>query len=506
MTLPDASRPATTRARASPSCCAASATCRRCPTATSATARHHPRHDRASPSATPTAWSWPATAGPPRATSSRHRAMEKVYPGRPPLAASPSPARPGPAMEMVKLFQLQLEHYEKVEGVDAQPRRQGQPALGDGAQQPARPPCRAWSWCRSSPATTCAARQGRLFQYDVTGGRYEESNFAVHRLGQPARRHGDQARLPRRTSAATTPSTSCIAALFQAADEDSATGGPDLVRGIYPTMATITATASSECSTTRGRRAVPAARRAAVDAARARPRRPETDDATRGRPPMSMPFYVAPEQVMKDRADYARKGIARGRGLVALPSTTTASSSAPRTRPTRCARSARSTTASPSPASASTTSSTSCASPASAHADLKGYSFSREDVDARSLANAVRADPRPDLHPRDEADGGRDPRGRGRRRRRPTTSCSTSSTTARSWTRSTSACSAARPRRSRSGSRRRGSDGLSWPSALPIAVAALAGPDRTLAADELEVAVLGARTVAVPSAASKATR
>ena len=33
---------------------------------------------------------------------------------------------------------------------------------------------------------------------------------------------------------------------------------------------------------------------------------------------MSMPFYVAPEQVMKDRADYARKGIARGRAMVAL--------------------------------------------------------------------------------------------------------------------------------------------------------------------------------------------
>ena len=32
---------------------------------------------------------------------------------------------------------------------------------------------------------------------------------------------------------------------------------------------------------------------------------------------MSMPFYVSPEQVMKDRADYARKGIARGRSLVA---------------------------------------------------------------------------------------------------------------------------------------------------------------------------------------------
>ena len=33
---------------------------------------------------------------------------------------------------------------------------------------------------------------------------------------------------------------------------------------------------------------------------------------------MSMPFYVSPEQLMKDRADYARKGIARGRSLTAL--------------------------------------------------------------------------------------------------------------------------------------------------------------------------------------------
>ena len=102
---------------------------------------------------------------------------------------------------------------------------------------------------------------------------------------------------------------------------------------------------------------------------------------------MSMPFYVAPEQVMKDRADYARKGIARGRSLVALsydqgilicaenPSRTLHKVSeiydhiafagvgkfsefdSLRTQGVR-------------------------------HADLKGYTYSREDVDARSLANA----------------------------------------------------------------------------------------------------------------------
>ena len=102
---------------------------------------------------------------------------------------------------------------------------------------------------------------------------------------------------------------------------------------------------------------------------------------------MSMPFYVAPEQVMKDRADYARKGIARGRSARRRPLRRRHRDLSPRTRRTRCARSARSTTASPSPASASTTSSTSSASPASAPPTSRASSISREDVDARSLAN-----------------------------------------------------------------------------------------------------------------------
>jgi proteasome alpha subunit len=101
---------------------------------------------------------------------------------------------------------------------------------------------------------------------------------------------------------------------------------------------------------------------------------------------MSMPFYVAPEQVMKDRADYARKGIARGRSLAAViyeggilicaenPSSTLRKVSEIYDRiafagvgkynefdQLRIA--------------------------GVRHADLKGYSFSREDVDARSLAN-----------------------------------------------------------------------------------------------------------------------
>jgi proteasome alpha subunit len=102
---------------------------------------------------------------------------------------------------------------------------------------------------------------------------------------------------------------------------------------------------------------------------------------------MSMPFYVAPEQVMKDRADYARKGIARGRALIALRYDGGILITAENTSNTlhkvseiydRIAF-----------AGAGRYSEYDQLRIAGIrHADLKGYSYSREDVDARSLANA----------------------------------------------------------------------------------------------------------------------
>jgi proteasome alpha subunit len=102
---------------------------------------------------------------------------------------------------------------------------------------------------------------------------------------------------------------------------------------------------------------------------------------------MSMPFYVAPEQVMKDRADYARKGIARGRSLVTLtyddgilicaenPSRTLHKVSEIYDRIAFAGVGKYSEFDSLRTAGVR-------------HADLKGYTYSREDVDARSLANA----------------------------------------------------------------------------------------------------------------------
>jgi proteasome alpha subunit len=102
---------------------------------------------------------------------------------------------------------------------------------------------------------------------------------------------------------------------------------------------------------------------------------------------MSMPFYVAPEQVMKDRADYARKGIARGRALIAVryddgilivaenPSNTLRKVSEIYDRIGFAGVGRYSEFEQLRIAGVR-------------HADLKGYSFSREDVDARGLANA----------------------------------------------------------------------------------------------------------------------
>ncbi len=180
-------------------------------------------------------------AGDRRATSGHlisHRTIEKVFPADRHSGVAIAGAA-GPALEMVRLFQLQLEHYEKVEGKPlslegkanqlSQMLRQNLPAAMQGL---AVVPLFAGYDLRRDV--------GRLFQYDVTGGRYEERLYAttgsgsmhattVIKLGYTdAMSRGDAVAL-------------AASALFEAADEDAATGGPDTIRQIYPIIATITA-------------------------------------------------------------------------------------------------------------------------------------------------------------------------------------------------------------------------------------------------------------------------
>jgi proteasome alpha subunit len=101
---------------------------------------------------------------------------------------------------------------------------------------------------------------------------------------------------------------------------------------------------------------------------------------------MSMPFYVAPEQVMKDRADYARKGIARGRSLIA--STYCDGIILAAENPSRMLRKISEIYDRIGFAGVGKYNEFDQMRIAGIrHADLKGYSYSREDVDARSLAN-----------------------------------------------------------------------------------------------------------------------
>lgn len=178
-------------------------------------------------------------AGDRRATEGHliaHRRIEKVFPADRYSGVAIAGAA-GPAIEMVRLFQTQLEHYEKVEGsalsLEGKANQLSQMVrghLGLAMQGLAVVPLFAgWDERR---------RTGRIFTYDVTGGRYEEADFsATGSGGRDARttiKLGWQEGLARAAAVEL-----AVSALWEAADEDSATGGPDLVRRIYPSVATI---------------------------------------------------------------------------------------------------------------------------------------------------------------------------------------------------------------------------------------------------------------------------
>jgi proteasome beta subunit len=144
----------------------------------------------------------------------------------------------GPAMEMARLFQTELEHYEKVEGenlsLDGKANKLGQMIrmnLPLAMQGLVVVPIFAGFDER--------AGVGRLFKYDVTGGRYEETDYFAQGSGGKDARDSLKKRFKRDMSKDEAVRVS-IEALMDAADEDLGTGGPDLQRGIYPTVRTIT--------------------------------------------------------------------------------------------------------------------------------------------------------------------------------------------------------------------------------------------------------------------------
>ena len=150
----------------------------------------------------------------------------------------------GQAVETVRLFQLELEHYEKLTGdrlsLEGKANRLAQmiranfplamqglvvvPLFGGFDQ---------------------ARNEGRLFYYDATGGRWEEQDYQATGSGaQPAKNS-----LKKRWRPGLTQDEGlrvAVEALIDAAEDDVATGGPDLARGIFPVVMTVTSEGATE--------------------------------------------------------------------------------------------------------------------------------------------------------------------------------------------------------------------------------------------------------------------
>lgn len=165
------------------------------------------------------------------------RKMDKVFKTDEYSAIAISGAA-GPCIEMARLFQIELEHYEKLEGVtlstDGKANKLGQMIRSNMPM--------AFQGLVVVPIYASydhRIKSGRIFKYDITGGRYEETEF--YSTGSGGREAHNI--LKTRYRADLTEDQALVVvveALYNAAEEDIGTGGPDPVRGIYPTAKIIT--------------------------------------------------------------------------------------------------------------------------------------------------------------------------------------------------------------------------------------------------------------------------
>jgi proteasome beta subunit len=159
--------------------------------------------------------------------------MEKVY-QTDAFSAMAIAGAAGPCVEMANLFRIELEHYEKLDG---------QPLTCEGKAN------RLGHMVKANFPMVLQGlvviplfvgydhkrEIGRLFKYDITGGRYEDTEF--HAIGSG----GKDARLTlkeyfRKNLSENEAVNVALRALLNAADEDVGTGGPDLIRRIFPTV------------------------------------------------------------------------------------------------------------------------------------------------------------------------------------------------------------------------------------------------------------------------------
>jgi proteasome beta subunit len=165
------------------------------------------------------------------------RDLEKVHPADDHTAVAFA-GTVGLAVDLVKLYQVELTHFEKVEGIPmtlaAKATRLAtmiRNNLGQAMQGLAVVPLLA--------GYDPADGRGRIFSFDVAGGRYEKFGFHAEGSGSPYAR-GALKKLFRPGMSRREAALAALQALYDAADDDSATGGPDITRRIYPIVSVIT--------------------------------------------------------------------------------------------------------------------------------------------------------------------------------------------------------------------------------------------------------------------------
>lgn len=167
------------------------------------------------------------------------RDIEKVFPADEHSVVGIAGAA-GIAVELVRLFQVELEHYEKIEGIplslDGKANRLAALLRGNLSMA-----LQGLAVVPVFGGYDLASDRGRIFSYDVTGGRYEEREHHAVGSGSMFAR-GSLKKLYRAGMTEADALTTAIEVLYDAADDDSATGGPDLTRRIFPVIAVVDAT------------------------------------------------------------------------------------------------------------------------------------------------------------------------------------------------------------------------------------------------------------------------
>ncbi|REF00188.1 proteasome subunit beta [Thermomonospora umbrina] len=179
-------------------------------------------------------------AGDRRATSGNviaQRDLEKVY-AADEHAAVAMAGTVGIGLEMIRLFQVELEHYEKLQAarlsLPAKARRLGaiiQANLAQAMQGLAVVPLLA--------GYDLDAGRGRIYNYDITGSPQESTDFYAEGSGSPFAR-GSLKKLYRPDLTEEEAAAVSVQALYDAAEDDSATAGPDLTRRIFPIISVVT--------------------------------------------------------------------------------------------------------------------------------------------------------------------------------------------------------------------------------------------------------------------------